>query len=121
MMNLGIIAASHDRAGIKHVMDLGLGYAEFDVNADDIAYVTGNVDDIKAALSEYDVKIGAVGRWGRFRINDDGSFNKKEQQDEFDLIDFCRKVAPYISAVSTMLTVFRTIQTSLPPSITSSR
>ena len=43
MMNLGIIAASHDRAGIKHVMDLGLGYAEFDVNADDIAYVTGNV------------------------------------------------------------------------------
>ena len=92
MMNLGIIAASHDRAGIKHVMDLGLGYAEFDVNADDIAYVTGNVDDIKAALSEYDVKIGAVGRWGRFRINDDGSFNKKEQQDEFDLIDFCRKV-----------------------------
>ena len=32
-MKLGIIAPSHDRNGVKFVADLGLKYAEFDINA----------------------------------------------------------------------------------------
>ena len=89
-MKLGIIAPTHDRNGISYVSSLGLRYAEFDVNADDIGYL--DVREIKEAMKEFDVKIGAVGRWGRNRINTDGSFSKKEQKDEFDLIDLCREV-----------------------------
>lgn len=87
-MKLGIIT-SHDRAGLKRVKDLGLECAEFDINGDDVSYVTQNIDDIKAAMSEYGVGICAVGRWGRNRLNKDLSFNEKERKDECDLIDFC--------------------------------
>ncbi len=87
-MKLGIITG-HDRKGIKQVRELGLEYAEFDVNGDDVSYVTNNIKDIKAAMAEYGVGICAVGRWGRNRLNADLSVNAKEQKDEFDLIDFC--------------------------------
>ncbi|MBQ6906052.1 MAG: sugar phosphate isomerase/epimerase [Clostridia bacterium] len=92
-MNLGIITG-HDPAGIKYVRDLGLGYAEFDVNGDDISYLTDadKSDAVLEAMKKYDVKLGAVGRWGRFRINNDGTISEKERQDEYDLIDLCRKL-----------------------------
>lgn len=87
-MKLGIIT-THNREGIKRVRDLGLDYAEFDINADDIKYVTENAEDIKAATAEYGVEICAVGRWGRNRLNKDLTVNEKEYKDECDLIDFC--------------------------------
>ncbi len=89
-MKLGIISPSHDAAGIRYVASLGLSYAEFDVNGDDVNYL--DAQSILSACDEYGVSIGAVGRWGRPRINSDGSFNQKEQKDEFALIDFCRTV-----------------------------
>ena len=88
-MKLGIIANPHNESGIKRVADLGLKYAEFDVN-EDVSNI--NPDEIKNALLKYGVKMGAVGRWGTNRINPDGSINEKEQKDEFFLIDFCRKI-----------------------------
>jgi sugar phosphate isomerase/epimerase len=90
-MKLGIITG-HDRAGLKWVKDLGLEYGEFDVNGDDVKYVTDNIKDIKAAMTEYGVGISAVGRWGRDRLNKDLTVNEKERNDEYDLIDFCEKV-----------------------------
>ena len=86
-MKLGMISPSHDAKGIERIKSLGLEYAEFDINADDISYV--NREEVKKALEDTGVKMGAVGRWGRDRICKDGSFNAKEQKDEFDLIDFC--------------------------------
>ena len=90
-MKLGMISPSHDAAGIQRIKALGLDYAEFDVNADDISYL--NRAEIRKALSETGVKLGAVGRWGRDRITADGSICAKEQKDEFDLIDMqlCRR------------------------------
>ncbi len=90
MMKLGMISPSHDANGIAKIASYGLHYAEFDVNADDVHYV--NFDEVQNAMSQYDVKMGAIGRWGRDRINKDGSFNAKEQADEFYLIDACAKI-----------------------------
>ena len=89
-MKLGMISPSHDAAGIHRIKALGLDYAEFDVNADDISYL--NRAEIRKALSETGVKLGAVGRWGRDRITADGSICAKEQKDEFDLIDMCAEL-----------------------------
>ena len=89
-MKLGMISPSHDAAGIQRIKALGLDYAEFDVNADDISYL--NRAEIRKALSETGVKLGAVGRWGRARITADGSICAKEQKDEFDLIDMCAEL-----------------------------
>ena len=89
-MKLGMISPSHDAAGIQRIKALGLDYAEFDVNADDISYL--NRAEIRKALSETGVKLGAVGRWGRDRITADGSICAKEQKDEFDLIDMCTEL-----------------------------
>ena len=88
-MKLGMISPSHDAAGIQRIKALGLDYAEFDVNADDISYL--NRAEIRKALSETGVKLGA-GRWGRDRITADGSICAKEQKDEFDLIDMCAEL-----------------------------
>ena len=85
-----MISPSHDAAGIQRIKALGLDYAEFDVNADDISYL--NRAEIRKALSETGVKLGAVGRWGRDRITADGSICAKEQKDEFDLIDMCAEL-----------------------------
>ena len=91
-MKLGIIAPSHDKSGLLYAKNLGLSYAEFDVNGDDVSYLT----DIACELKEYSETIGvsicAVGRWGRPRINADMSVNEKERSDEKALIDFCEKV-----------------------------
>ena len=89
-MKLGMISPSHDAAGIQRIKALGLDYAEFDVNADDISYL--NRAEIRKAISETGVKLGAVGRWGRDRITADGSICAKEQKDEFDLIDMCAEL-----------------------------
>ena len=89
-MKLGMISPSHDAAGIQRIKALGLDYAEFDVNADDISYL--NRAEIRKALSETGVKLGPVGRWGRDRITADGSICAKEQKDEFDLIDMCAEL-----------------------------
>lgn len=89
-MKLGMISPPHDAAGIQRIKALGLDYAEFDVNADDISYL--NRAEIRKALSETGVKLGAVGRWGRDRITADGSICAKEQKDEFDLIDMCAEL-----------------------------
>ncbi len=99
-MKLGIICAQHNAQGIKKIRELGLDYAELDVNADDIAYL--NKAEIKKALSDYNIALGAVGRWGRNRINEDATFNNKEQRDEFELIDMCADMGcpVYITGVN---------------------
>ena len=99
-MKLGIICPRHDAEGIKRVSELGLNYAELDVNADDISYL--NKAEIKKALKDYNISLGAVGRWGRNRILEDASFNKKEQRDEYELIDMCADMGcpVYITGVN---------------------
>ena len=89
-MKLGMISPTHNAAGIERIKALGLDYAEFDVNADDISYL--DRAEIRKALADTGVKLGAVGRWGRDRITSDGSINAKEQKDEFDLIDMCAEL-----------------------------
>lgn len=89
-MKLGIIT-SHDAAGIERVRRCGLDYAEFDVNGDDITYLTDGaaVTSILEAMKKNNVAMGAIGRWGRNRLNADGSVNEKELSQEKELIDLC--------------------------------
>ncbi len=91
-MKLGIIAPSHDKNGLLYAKNLGLSYAEFDVNGDDVSYLTSNAETLKKDIKELGVSICAVGRWGRPRINADLSFNEKELADEKALIDLCAAV-----------------------------
>lgn len=91
-MKLGIIAPSHDKNGLEYAKKLGLSHAEFDINGDDVTYVTKNAGPLKQASEELGVSVCAVGRWGRPRINADLSVNSKELDDEKALIDFCAYV-----------------------------
>ncbi len=96
-MKLGMIAPSHDESGIAKAASLGLKWIEFDINADDISYF--NAEEIKKSLDSHGVKTGAIGRWGRPRIENGGGINAKEQKDEFELIDICKKLGcPYYIA-----------------------
>ena len=88
-MKLGIIAPSHDRNVVKFVADLGLKYAEFDINSPDYGYV--DFDEVASALEEFGVKMGAIGRWGTERILESGEVNEEEFKKECFLVDFCRR------------------------------
>lgn len=90
IMKLGIITG-HDSTGIKYVRDLGLGYAEMDVNAENIDYLFEAESGIAAAMKEYDVELSAVGRWGIIKVDKNGDIIEAEQKKEFALIDFCRR------------------------------
>ena len=86
-MKLGLISPSHDREGLMKVASYGLRFTEFDINGDDLSYL--NETEIKKALSEFNVSLAAIGRWGRNRLNSNGTINHKEFDDETKLIDLC--------------------------------
>ncbi|MFA6729819.1 MAG: sugar phosphate isomerase/epimerase [Eubacteriales bacterium] len=90
-MKLGIIT-SPDAKGIKNVSALGLKYAEFDINGDEVDRVISD-NSLLESLKEHGVNVSAVGRWGRNRLKDNLKVNEKERTDEYKLIDFCKKIS----------------------------
>lgn len=92
-MRLGIISAWDENAFIN-AKKKGLEFIECDVNSvpecvDDYA---ANVDNVKALTEKYGVDIGAIGRWGSHRVNDDGSLDERELGCSYTLIDCCEKL-----------------------------
>lgn len=91
-MKLGIITTwSED--GIKRVRDYGLENAEFCINeGNDGAKVLASADTVNSYLSNYGVSVGACGRWGAKRVDDDGKVIESAMMHDKNLIEFCAKI-----------------------------
>ena len=66
-MKLGIIGAPEAKT-LVHAKELGLDFVEFDLNPTEffgrpLDEVVKNQDEIKKAIEETGVEVGAVGRW----------------------------------------------------------
>lgn len=91
-MNLGIIS-SPDVEGVKWAFDKGLKYVEYCYNVGlDVAVLENRIPELKEAYDKYGVKLGALGRWGAFKIADDGSIIESELENTYRLIDVAKEL-----------------------------
>lgn len=86
-MKLGIIAEPTVE-GVQWAAEKGLGYVEYCYNVGkDVAELEKAVPQLKAAYAQYGVQLGALGRWGAFKVDDDGNLIESELENTYRLID----------------------------------
>ncbi len=86
-MKLGIIQ-DWSESGFRYAADKGLDGVEFCVNGKyDTQEFAARVPDIRAWSLHYGVCVGAMGRWGMRRIDDDGMPIPDALRDDLTLID----------------------------------
>lgn len=86
-MNLGIIAEPTVQ-GVEWATEKGLGYVEYCYNVGlDVAVLEAAVPELKKAYAATGVKLGALGRWGAFKVNESGQLIESELDNTFRLID----------------------------------
>lgn len=91
-MKLGIIGAPEART-LAHAKELGLDFVEFDLNPSDffglpVDEVTPKAEEIKAAIQETGVEVGAVGRWASHILDANGDVVEAEWSEVRKVIDF---------------------------------
>lgn len=86
-MKLGIINGWSEEC-FAEVAKKGLHAIEFCCNFNyDSMEVAGHIDEIRDRMKRYDITIGAIGRWGETRIDEDGNVIEKALQHDHNLID----------------------------------
>lgn len=92
MMTLGMIEYWSEE-GFKHIADLGMHYIELDYNdGNDPDKLIELVPDLKKWSEQYDVKVGAIGRWGPDKITEDGAIIEEELTNQKKIIDVCAQI-----------------------------
>jgi hypothetical protein len=86
-MKLGIINGWSEGC-ISYVHDKGLDAVEFCVNYNyDSADFLSKANEIRSYSEKYNVSVGAIGRWGMQRINDNGEIIPEALQNDKNLIE----------------------------------
>ena len=86
-MKLGIIGAPEAKT-LVHAKELGLDFVEFDLNPPEffgrpLDEVVKNQDEIKKAIEETGVEVGAVGRWASHILDENGDVIEAEWSHRF--------------------------------------
>jgi sugar phosphate isomerase/epimerase len=89
-MQLGIIKTWKEQDFIW-CKEKGLDFIECDVNgpATNVDEYMTHIDELKGYIETYGVGIGAIGRWGPDRIDENGDLVEVELQASYKLIDAC--------------------------------
>ena len=92
MMTLGMIEYWSEE-GFKHIADLGLHSIELDYNVgNDPDKLVALVPDLKKWIEQYDVKVGAIGRWGSDKVTADGEIIEEELDNQKKILDVCAEI-----------------------------
>lgn len=91
-MKLGIIGAPEAKT-LVHAKELGLDFVEFDLNPPEffgrpLDEIVKNQDEIKKAIEETGVEVGAVGRWASHILDENGNVIEAEWSEVKKAIDF---------------------------------
>lgn len=84
-MQLGIIGR-YDRESFEKAKARNLAFLEFDIN-DHVEDFVSKADETLALSRETGVGVGAVGRWGGNRCQEDGTLSQQELDWSFQLIE----------------------------------
>ena len=99
-MKLGIIAPPVEES-FKMAQQKGLSFLEFCINANknleivdytNIKEFCSNIEQVKAWINKYGVKVGSIGRWGSNRIDIQGKIVEAELEASYNLIDAASKL-----------------------------
>ena len=86
-MYLGMING-FDKHGLKETANYGLHAVEFCINCEHKTEdVLAQKEEIKENLKKYDIRVGAIGRWGMTRVDKTGEIIPEALQDDKNLID----------------------------------
>jgi sugar phosphate isomerase/epimerase len=86
-MNLGIIARPNEES-FKNAAQKNLDFLEFCINiGHDTDEFFNDIEKVKGWISQYNVKVGSIGRWGSDRIDKKGNIIEEELQISYKLID----------------------------------
>lgn len=91
-MKLGIISAPEAQS-LVHAKELGLDFVEFDLNPSaffgrPMDEITPKLEEIKTAVAETGVEVGAVGRWASHILDANGDVIEEEWSEVKKAIDF---------------------------------
>lgn len=80
---------------LVHAKELGLDFVEFDLNPPEffgrpLDEIVKNQDEIKKAIEETGVEVGAVGRWASHILDENGNVIEAEWSEVKKAIDFWR-------------------------------
>lgn len=84
MMKLGLISYEHTKENLDKIAALGLDFVEYCVNySEDPQYdkwqtFSGMTDEIAGWAKAAGLSVGAVGRWGGYKLRSDGTVNEEE-------------------------------------------
>lgn len=91
-MRLGLIDHWSESAFIS-ASEKNLAFLEFCVNHDCVAdEFAAQTDNIINWVKKYGVKVGAIGRWGETRVNEDGTANENGLKSDLRLIESAAKI-----------------------------
>lgn len=91
-MKLGLIT-TWTEDGIKRIRDYGLENAEFCINeGNDGAKVLASAPEVNVNLEKYGVSVGACGRWGSKRVDENGKMIEAQFGHDVNLIKFCSEI-----------------------------
>lgn len=86
-MKLGIIADPKE-ISFKMASEKELSFLEFCINIGyNLEEFISDVENIKAWIAKYNVKVGSIGRWGSDRIDKEGKIIDEELKISYKLID----------------------------------
>ena len=113
-MKLGIIGAPEAKT-LVHAKELGLDFVEFDLNPTEffgrpLDEVVKNQDEIKKAIEETGVEVGAVGRWASHILDENGDVIEAEWSEVKKAIDSAQHSAQ--SIICAALRMFRSFPTT---------
>ena len=113
-MKLGIIGAPEAKT-LVHAKELGLDFVEFDLNPPEffgrpLDEVVKNQNEIKKAIEETGVEVGAVGRWASHILDENGDVIEAEWSEVKKAIDLAQHSAQ--SIICAALRMFRSFPTT---------
>lgn len=92
MMTLGMIEYWSEE-GFKHIADLGLHSIELDYNVgNEPDALVSLIPELKRWIEQYDVKVGAIGRWGSDKISESGEIVTEELENTKKILDVCAEI-----------------------------
>jgi sugar phosphate isomerase/epimerase len=99
MMQLGMIS-HYTHAALAAVKSKDLSYVEFTINRDENIFFE-SLSDIKKNLTDQELSVFSIGRWGTTRINEHG-VNEEELSINLKMIDACATLGSplYVTGVN---------------------
>jgi sugar phosphate isomerase/epimerase len=91
-VKLGIIEQPGEQ-GFRHAAEFGLSFVEYCIDiGKDVSAFASQAGELGKYSARYNVAVGAIGRWGADKLDENGGIIEEELQNSYRLIDVCSQL-----------------------------